>query len=146
MIDIVSGDASRDRDWAEVWLESDQHRRVCEELERCKEENKSQASTNTDDKYEFASSTWTQLKVVQARASVQIWRQTDYVINKIALHVGIGLLYGFSWWMIVHSHPLFSRFLQLTDSRLQSPNISGLQNRLFTSFGTQNSPVLLGSV
>lgn len=44
----------------------------------------------------------TQLKLVQARASVQIYRQVDYVMNKVALHIGIGLLNGFSWWMIVN--------------------------------------------
>lgn len=101
MIEIVSGDLSKNRDWAEVWSSSKQYSQVVEELERLKEVNKHVPLSNVDDKYEFASSTSTQLRLVLARASLQIYRQTDYVINKIALHIGVGLLNGFSWWMIV---------------------------------------------
>lgn len=92
MIDVVSGDASGGRDWAKVWLESENYQQVTEELGRLKLVNKDVQIQNEDDRYEYAASTMTQLKIVTARANVQIWRQTDYVINKLALHIGTGEL------------------------------------------------------
>lgn len=115
MIDIVSGDLARDRDWGDVWLNSKQYTEVGVELERIKKLNQHLASTNEDDKYQFAATEMTQFKLVLQRANTQMYRQVDYVMNKIALHVGIGLLNGFSWWRI-------------------SNNPAGLQNRVFTSF------------
>jgi ABC-type multidrug transport system ATPase subunit len=51
MIDVVSGEVSRERDWSEVWLNSEQHRFVVKELERLKLVNKRVESSNRDDGY-----------------------------------------------------------------------------------------------
>lgn len=71
MIDVVSGGLSKGRDWADVWLKSENHDAVVKELERLKEENKDQPAGREDDKYEFASTTSTQLRLVTKRASIQ---------------------------------------------------------------------------
>lgn len=115
MIDVVSGDLARDRDWSEVWLASKQYTEVTEELERLKKVNEHIKTTNADDAFQFAAREGTQMRLVLHRANTQIYRQVDYVMNKIALHVGIGLLNGLSWFRI-------------------GSNPAGLQNRLFTSF------------
>jgi ABC-type multidrug transport system permease subunit len=53
-----------------------------------------------DDGHEFATSLWTQVKLVTHRANVSMFRNVDYVNNKFALHVGTALFIGFSFWQI----------------------------------------------
>jgi ATP-binding cassette subfamily G (WHITE) protein 2 (SNQ2) len=72
MIDVVSGDLSKGRDWDKVWLESPNCKQMMEDIEKLKEENKGRKSENEDDKYEYASTTGMQLKLVTKRASVQV--------------------------------------------------------------------------
>ncbi|KAK4052986.1 hypothetical protein OIO90_004110 [Microbotryomycetes sp. JL221] len=116
MIDIVSGDLGRGQDWSQKWLESKQHDEVVEELERLKQQNAGNASTSEDDKYEFASTNLAQLRIVLRRANIQIYRNSPYVMNKVALHIGTGLLNGLS-------------FLQLGQT------LTDMQSRVFTIFG-----------
>jgi hypothetical protein len=82
MIDIVSGDMSKDRDWAKVWSESDLCKQQREELEKLKQTGSEVQDHREDDGDEYASSTVTQLKLVTKRASIQLWRDTEYVVNK----------------------------------------------------------------
>jgi len=84
MIDIVSGDMSKDKDWAQVWSDSDLCREQREELEKIKSSGSEGADTREDDGDEYASSTLTQLKLVTKRASIQLWRDTEYVVNKVS--------------------------------------------------------------
>lgn len=72
MIDVCSGDLSQGRDWADVWLKSPNHDAVVKELERLKEDNKNETAAREDDKYEFASTTAAQLRLVTKRASIQV--------------------------------------------------------------------------
>jgi len=116
MIDIVSGDLSRDKNWNEVWLKSPEHDEVVKELERLKEKNRNQTSESEEDEHQFAATNATQFRVVTKRASIQMWRNVDYITNKFALHIATGLLNGFSFWMLGNTY-------------------QDLQNRLFTIFG-----------
>lgn len=69
MIDVVSGSLSKDRDWAEVWLQSEDRQHRMDELEALKTE--ARTSPLVTDDYEYASPFWTQVKIVCERASVQ---------------------------------------------------------------------------
>ncbi|KAG9022286.1 hypothetical protein FRB95_000435 [Tulasnella sp. JGI-2019a] len=116
MIDVVSGDLSNGKDWADIWEASDNNQQVTEELDRMKAECKSApAEVNADDDEEFASTTVTQLRLVLKRASIQLWRDVDYVKSKLLLHIFSALFNGFSFWKIGNSY-------------------ADLQNRLFTVF------------
>ncbi|WWC85443.1 uncharacterized protein L201_000306 [Kwoniella dendrophila CBS 6074] len=115
MIDIVSGDLSKGKDWNKVWLESEECKARMEDLEKLKKDNNGKREHAEDDKYEYASTTATQLRLVTKRASVQLWRDTEYVTNKVALHIGSALFNGFSFWMIGNKY-------------------ADLQNRIFTIF------------
>jgi len=84
MIDIVSGDMSKDKDWAQVWSDSDLCKEQREELEKIKSSGSEGADVREDDGDEYASSTVTQLKLVTKRASIQLWRDTEYVVNKVS--------------------------------------------------------------
>lgn len=115
MIDVVSGSLSQGRDWNKVWLESPEHKFTVEELDRIINEAASKPIGTSDDGFEFAMPLWDQVKLVTQRMNVSIYRNTDYINNKIALHIGSALFNGFSFWMIGNS-------------------IRDLQLRLFTIF------------
>ncbi|KAJ5500535.1 CDR ABC transporter [Penicillium expansum] len=63
----------------------------------------------------FATSLWTQTKLVTARMSVSLARNTKYVNNKLELHIISALLNGFSFWHL-------------------GPSVSALQLKMFTIF------------
>lgn len=115
MIDVVSGSHSQTKDWNQVWLDSPEHKRSVEELDRIISDAASKPPGTVDDGFEFAMPLWQQTKIVTHRMNVSVWRNTDYINNKLALHVGSALFNGFSFWRIGHS-------------------IADLQLRLFTVF------------
>lgn len=83
MIDIVSGDLSKERNWADVWKNSDESKERLKETEELMQPKGNQEE-NEDDKFEYASTTAMQLKLVTKRASVQLYRDTEYVTNKVS--------------------------------------------------------------
>ncbi|KAK8853032.1 hypothetical protein IAR55_003733 [Kwoniella newhampshirensis] len=115
MIDVVSGDLSRGRDWAEVWLQSEERQLRMQELEAVNVEAAKYYNPEDQDENEFAATTWTQMRIVGARASLQLWRNLEYVVNKCMLHIMTGLIVGFSYWKIGHGY-------------------QDLQNRMFAIF------------
>jgi ABC-type multidrug transport system ATPase subunit len=99
MIDVVSGSLSKGKDWAEIWLNSEESKERLKELEELKKEGSSDEHKERaaeEDQFEYASTTVSQLKLVTKRASIQLWRDTEYVTNKVALHIGSALFNGFS--------------------------------------------------
>ena len=70
MIDVVSGDRSKERDWAKVWLESDHRIQRMAELEKLNHEAADQPPV--EDEYEFASPFLVQVSIVCERAFVQV--------------------------------------------------------------------------
>lgn len=117
MIDVVSGNgpASHNKDWNKVWLESPEHDALTKELDCMVEDALSQPSRANDDGREFAASMWTQVKLVTHRMNVSLFRNTEYIYNKLAMHILLAFLNGFTFWKIGDS---------LTD----------LQQNLFTVF------------
>ncbi|KAF2144820.1 uncharacterized protein K452DRAFT_222552 [Aplosporella prunicola CBS 121167] len=115
MIDVVSGSLSQGRDWNKVWLESPEHDKTVQELDRIISDAASKPPGTVDDGHEFAMPIWEQVKIVTHRMNLSLYRNTDYINNKMALHIGSALFNGFSFWMIGDS-------------------VSDLQLRLFTVF------------
>lgn len=103
MIDVVSGTLSQGRDWNKVWLESPEYQKVTQELDLIVSEAASQPPKTLDNGNEFATNLWTQTKVVTRRMNISMYRNIDYVNNKIALHVGSALFNGFTFWMVGNS-------------------------------------------
>jgi ABC-type multidrug transport system ATPase subunit len=98
MIDVLS-----QQDWHEVWLQSPENARTMKELDSIIDEAaKIPVETLTDDN-EFAMSTLEQTKIVTNRMNVALFRNTEYVNNKILLHIICGLFNGFSFWKIGNS-------------------------------------------
>lgn len=115
MIDIVSGEMSKDKDWAQVWSDSDLCKQQRDELENLKKSGSEVDHHRDDDGDEYASSTITQLKLVTKRASIQLWRDTEYVVNKVG-PISCRVEFGGSWELTIRSCSILDR-LCLMDSR-----------------------------
>ena len=115
MIDVVTGAGGIDTDWNRIWLESAEHARLSSEIDTMVSHAASHRTTVNDDTNEFAASIWSQTKLVTQRMNTSLYRNTEYVMNKVAMHVLLALLNGFTFWMIGDS-------------------LSDLQQNLFTVF------------
>lgn len=103
MIDVVSGQLSQGKDWNKVWLESPEHTAMLKELDEIIETAASKPQATTDDGREFATSLWEQTSLVLKRTSTALYRNSDYINNKFALHISSGIFVGFSFWKIGNS-------------------------------------------
>ncbi|KAL2821166.1 ABC-2 type transporter-domain-containing protein [Aspergillus granulosus] len=117
MIDVVTGgiEAVKDKDWHQVWLDSPENAVALSELDRIVSDSAAKPPGTLDDGKEFATSLWTQTKLVTQRMSVSLIRNTNYVNNKLELHIISALLNGFSFCHI-------------------GPSLSALQLKMFTTF------------
>jgi ABC-type multidrug transport system permease subunit/ABC-type multidrug transport system ATPase subunit len=115
IIDVVSGHLSQRQDWHQIWLSSPEHEATTKELDRINAEAVAKPSNIADDKTEFALPLWQQIKLVTHRMNISQYRNTEYINNKVILHVFSALFNGFSFWMIGDS-------------------VNDLQMRLFTVF------------
>jgi ABC-type multidrug transport system permease subunit len=100
MIDVVSGVLSQGKNWNDVWLSSPEYEKVTAELDQIIEHAASSPPGTVDDGHEFATPMWQQIKLVTHRMNVSLYRNTDYVNNKFALHIFSALFNGFSFWMV----------------------------------------------
>ena len=115
MIDVVSGPLSQGKDWNNVWLSSPEYEKMNAELDYMIKDAESKPPGTIDDGHEFATPLWGQIKLVTQRMNVSLYRNAEYVNNKIALHIFSALFNGFSFWMVGDS-------------------VSDLQLKLFTIF------------
>lgn len=90
------------KDWSQVWLNSPQHANVLEQLDFIVRVKSRQGSyiNGIDYNDEFAMPLWEQIKTVSKRASKVLYRNTDYINNKLQLHILTGLFTGFSFWQL----------------------------------------------
>ncbi|KAL5046754.1 hypothetical protein BDW71DRAFT_214521 [Aspergillus fruticulosus] len=115
MIDVVSSLRDDGQDWNQIWLQSPEYEALSRELDTITTEAAAQPPAVQDDKREFAASLWTQTKYVTHRMNISLFRNTEYLNNKFAMHISLALLNGFTFWMIGDS-------------------VAGLQQNLFTVF------------
>jgi hypothetical protein len=101
MIDVVTG--THGKDWHQVWLDSPEAAQMHQDLDHIITDAAGKEPGTKDDGHEFATSLWTQTKLVTHRANVSIYRNIDYVNNKFALHIGTAIFVGFSFWQIGNS-------------------------------------------
>ncbi|RSL70695.1 hypothetical protein CEP51_012156 [Fusarium floridanum] len=100
MIDVVSGHLSQGKDWNQVWLSSPEHDAVEKELDHIISDAASKPPGTVDDGNEFATSLWEQVRLVTQRMNLSLYRNTDYINNKILLHISSALFNGFTFWNI----------------------------------------------
>ncbi|RLL94069.1 hypothetical protein CFD26_101712 [Aspergillus turcosus] len=102
MIDVVTGgiEAVKDKDWHQIWLESQEHQNMMVELDRMIADAAAKPPGTHDDGYEFSMPLWDQVKIVTHRMNVSLFRNTLYINNKAELHIISALLNGFSFWRV----------------------------------------------
>ncbi|OBT82536.1 hypothetical protein VE02_09189 [Pseudogymnoascus sp. 03VT05] len=104
IIDVVSGTLSAGKDWNTVWLSSPEYKAMNLELDQIiKDAAAKRPSKDTADGREFALPLWEQTKLVTHRMNVSLYRNTEYVNNKVMLHIICALLNGFSFWKVGES-------------------------------------------
>lgn len=128
MLDAIgAGQAARigDRDWGEIWRDSDELAATKQEIVRIKSERSAEVGSNPGaEKQEYATPLWHQIKVVQKRTHKAFWRSPNYGFTRLFNHVAIALLTGLM-------------FLNLDDSR------TSLQYRVFVIFQVTVLPALI---
>jgi ABC-type multidrug transport system ATPase subunit/ABC-type multidrug transport system permease subunit len=128
MLDAIgAGQAARigNRDWADIWRDSDELAATKAEIIRIKEERlKAVSSQPKVEQTEYATPLWHQIKLVQIRQHKAFWRSPNYGFTRLFNHVIIALLTGLM-------------FLQLDDSR------TSLQYRIFIIFQVTVLPALI---
>lgn len=115
MIEVVSGSLSKGKDWNQVWLNSPEHKKITQELDALVADAAAKPPGTVDDGHQFAAPMWEQVKLVTHRMNISLFRNTEYINNKLILHILLSLYNGFSFWSIGNS-------------------VSDLQQRLFTVF------------
>lgn len=128
MLDAVgAGQAPRigDKDWGEIWAESEELAATKDEIIRLKAERTAAVdlAAHAEEK-EFATPLWHQIKIVSRRTHLSFWRSPNYGFTRLFNHVAIALLSGLM-------------FLQLDDSR------ASLQYRVFVIFQVTVLPALI---
>lgn len=84
--------ATADRDWHEVWVNSDRATQLQTDLESMHAEGRSQpASTDAEETAEFATSWAYQTKSLIARGFSDQFRDPDYLIAKLMLAIFAGM-------------------------------------------------------
>lgn len=101
MIEVVTGGgAGKGKDWSQIWQQSPENETLTKDIDMMVADAASRPSLVNDDASEFAASMWKQTKLVTQRMNVSLFRNTEYVTNKLAMHILLGLLNGFTFWMI----------------------------------------------
>ena len=108
MLDAVgAGQAAKigEKDWAEIWRESEELAAAKREIVRIKEERVKAVGLQPQmEQKEYATPLWHQIKVVHKRTHKAYWRSPNYGFTRFIVHVVIAL-------------PTGLMFLNLDDSR-----------------------------
>ncbi|KAF3925429.1 hypothetical protein ABW21_db0200403 [Orbilia brochopaga] len=109
------------KDFGDVWAASSEHDDRMKEIEAAISERRFQTPAHITDDREFAMPITTQLWAMLNRTFRNYWRDTDYVLGKIILHVVTALFNSLTFFQLQNSRVdmqsrLFSVFLTLTVS------------------------------
>ncbi|KAF3904035.1 hypothetical protein AA313_de0207927 [Arthrobotrys entomopaga] len=117
------------KDFGEVWANSSEHQERTKEIESAISDRKSQPAAYINDDREYAMPITTQLRAMLIRTFRAYWRDTDYVLGKVILHIVTSLFNSLTFWKLGNSRldmqsRLFSVFMTLT---IAPPLINQLQ-------------------
>ncbi|EGG01226.1 uncharacterized protein MELLADRAFT_39264 [Melampsora larici-populina 98AG31] len=121
MLEAIGSGNSRpmggDKDWADRWLESEEHAENKQEIVRLKQESLLDPSQHSEEKATNCSSFFLLLRIVAKRTNVAFYRNAAYQLTRLCDHLFIGFLVGIT-------------FLDLSDT----VSTMALQNRVFAIF------------
>lgn len=107
IVEVVQGAAGGSTDWSQQWEESKEREDMMQEIDFLNTAvypSQTIESNNPTDqktkKLAFATPILYQVYLVTKRQSIALWRNPDYVWNKLLLHVCNGLFGGFTFWKL----------------------------------------------
>lgn len=101
IVDVVQGRLGTDADWPRLWDASPQRRQAMDELARLEAMQPPPEKAGGDQGLrDYAAPLGYQIRMVTERQVTALWRNPDYVWNKIGLHVINALFGGFTFWKI----------------------------------------------
>ncbi|KAI0469136.1 putative ABC multidrug transporter [Xylaria cf. heliscus] len=101
IVDVVQGRFGSETDWPAEWEASQERQQTMEKLTEFEQDyGHSHAEQSKENEKNFATPIQYQISLVTRRQLLSLWRNPDYVWNKIGLHVSNGLFAGFTFWKI----------------------------------------------
>lgn len=107
IVDVVQGRLDNTVNWPDHWTQSPERQQIMEELTELEAipesaEKNASVSNSKDDhsQRDFAAPLASQIALVTQRQLIALWRNPDYIWNKIGLHISNALFGGFTFWMI----------------------------------------------
>ncbi|KAI1757888.1 putative ABC multidrug transporter [Xylaria castorea] len=101
IVDVVQGRFGTETDWPAEWEASQERQKTIETLTVLEQDSgNASAGQSKEDEKDFAAPIPYQISLVTRRQLLSLWRNPDYVWNKIGLHVSNGLFAGFTFWKI----------------------------------------------
>ncbi|KAF2971491.1 hypothetical protein GQX73_g2127 [Xylaria multiplex] len=101
IVDVVQGRFGTETDWPAEWEASREQQQIMEKLTILEQHRANALEESSDeDEKDFAAPIPYQISQVTRRQLLSLWRNPDYVWNKIGLHVSNGLFAGFTFWKI----------------------------------------------
>ncbi|KAL5049175.1 hypothetical protein BDW71DRAFT_217786 [Aspergillus fruticulosus] len=96
IVEVIQGVGENKIDWVDIWSKSPERERAIAELEELNRIH--QANPGEEDTASFATSKWYQFRMVLHRLMIKLYREPDYMWNKIILHIFAALFSGFTFW------------------------------------------------
>jgi hypothetical protein len=126
--------AKKSQNFGDVWAQSEDAKRMVEDILRFKTEYKDSTNPGGDEGSDltFAVPWVTQYKAVQMRVFQNYWRDPSYVNAKMLLNIVAGLFLGFTYWMSPNS-------VQGMQNKVRSPSFR-------TSFGFDSDCLVIRDV
>lgn len=110
IVDVVQGRFGAEIDWPQTWLSSPESQLAIAEIDALNSTSTQEKNSDTSVSIEnpggddqltgFATPLFYQVYLVTYRQLIALWRNPDYVWNKIGLHITNGLFGGFTFWML----------------------------------------------
>ncbi|KAI1264453.1 putative ABC multidrug transporter [Xylariaceae sp. FL1019] len=106
IVDVVQGRFGTDIDWPVQWQESKEREAAMTQLSELEQISNEKQGGDTSSEVvaerekSFSAPILYQIRLVTTRQLIALWRNPDYVWNKIGLHVSNGLFSGFTFYQI----------------------------------------------
>jgi hypothetical protein len=103
IVDVIQGRQSDGTDWPQEWIASPEYQHMMNELHQINQDQAKGATATTiedEDTADFASPIKYQIILVTKRRLIALWRNPDYIWNKIGVHVTNSLFAGFTFWKL----------------------------------------------
>lgn len=104
IVDVVQGRQADSVDWPQQWLASPEYQHTMTELSKINSDQAAKTGSvqadGPEDTADYASPIMYQTLLVTKRQCIALWRNPDYIWNKIGLHVTSSLFAGFTFWKI----------------------------------------------